>query len=313
MDKWQEISIKVKHEAVEAVAEMLREIGAPNGVAIDDPVLINTLRNSGTWELCDIPQQENTEVVTVTAYFPEDTRLQDRLQQVEQELEKIAQRIGDFQFGPTLFRTISEHDWANEWKQYFHTTKIGQRLVIKPTWEKYEKQKDELIIAIDPGMAFGTGTHHTTAMCMQTLEEIVRPESTVFDIGTGSGILAMAATLLGAKEVKAVDIDLTAVKVAKENIALNHLEDKIAVAQGDLLVGTDGQADIIIANIIADIIIMVMPDIPSKLKSQGLFLTSGIIAERKDDVLAAAKEHGLVLKECKERGGWVALVLGKEE
>lgn len=312
MDNWQEISVKVTHEAVEAVAEKLREIGAPNGVAIDDPVLINTLRTSGTWELCDIPEQENTEVVTVTAYFPEDSRLQERLQEVEKELQAIEERIGSFRFGPTLFRTISEQDWANEWKQYFHTTKIGERLVIKPTWETYAPKDNELVLALDPGMAFGTGTHHTTAMCMQILEEIVQPSSVVFDVGTGSGILAMAATLLGTQEVKAVDIDLTAVKVAKENIALNHLEDKIQVAQGDLLVGTEGKADIIIANIIADIIIMVMPDIPSKLKEGGLFLTSGIIAERKDDVLNAAKKQGLVLKSCKERGGWVALVLGKE-
>ena len=312
MDKWQEISVKVKHEAVEAVAEMLREIGAPNGVAIDDPVLINTLRQSGTWQLTDIPEQMDTQVVTVTAYFPEDTRLAQRLQQVEDELSAIKERMGEFQLGPTLFRTISEHDWANEWKQYFHTTKVGERLVIKPTWEDYKPKTDELVIALDPGMAFGTGSHHTTAMCMQTLEQIVKPQSTVFDIGTGSGILAIASSLLGAKEVKAVDIDLTAVKVAKENIALNKLADKIQVAQGDLLEGTQGQADIIIANIIADIIIMVLPDIPQKLKEDGVFLASGIIAHRKEDVLAEAQKQGLVLKSCRERGEWVALLFAKE-
>ena len=313
MDKWLEVSIKVNHEAVEAVAEMLREQGARNGVAIDDPVLINTLRNSGTWELCDIPEQTDTQVVTVTAYYPEDKELNTRLANIEKELAVIESRIGKFRFGATMFRKISEHDWANEWKQYFHVTRVGKSLVIKPTWEEYTSLPGDKVLHLDPGMAFGTGTHHTTNMCMQILEDIVKPDMTVFDVGCGSGILAMTAALLGAKEIKAVDIDGTAVKVAKENIALNKLSADIDIAQGDLLHGTKGRADVIVANIIADIIIMLLPDIPGKLNPQGKFLASGIIDDRLADVEAAAKEVGMQVVSVRHKGGWSAVLMGRTQ
>src|SRR5699024_1719355 len=153
----------------------MRAAGANNGVVIEDPVLINTLRNSGTWELCDIPEQENTEVVTITAYYPENEELQPRLTQIDEDLTNLETRIGKCRFGNTRFRTVSEQDWANEWKQYFHVTHIGRTLVIKPTWEKYTSKAGEHIIEIDPGMAFGTGTHHTTCMCMERLEKVLRP------------------------------------------------------------------------------------------------------------------------------------------
>lgn len=312
MLQWIEVSIKTTHETAELTAEIMRAAGANNGVVIDDPVLINTLRNSGTWELCDIPEQDNTEMVTVTAYYPEDAELQPRLAQIEAEMADLEARIGKCRFGNTRFRTVSEQDWANEWKQYFHVTHIGTTLVIKPTWEEYTAEAGEHIIEIDPGMAFGTGTHHTTCMCMERLEKVLRPGMEVFDVGTGSGILAIAAAKLGAKAVKAVDIDATAVRVAVENIAGNQLTEKISVQQGDLLHGTEGQADIIIANIIADIIIMLLPDIPGKLKAGGTFLASGIIEERQNDVAAAAAKVGLQVEAVDTKGGWVVMQMSKE-
>lgn len=312
MSQWIEVSIKTTHETAELTAEIMRAAGANNGVVIDDPVLINTLRNSGTWELCDIPEQDNTEMVTVTAYYPEDAELQPRLAQIEAEMADLEARIGKCRFGNTRFRTVSEQDWANEWKQYFHVTHIGTTLVIKPTWEEYTAEAGEHIIEIDPGMAFGTGTHHTTCMCMERLEKVLRPGMEVFDVGTGSGILAIAAAKLGAKAVKAVDIDATAVRVAVENIAGNQLTEKISVKQGDLLHGTEGQADIIIANIIADIIIMLLPDIPGKLKVGGTFLASGIIEERQNDVAAAVAKVGLQVEAVDTKGGWVVMQMSKE-
>ena len=168
------------------------------------------------------------------------------------------------------------------------------------------------MIEIDPGMAFGTGTHHTTNMMMERLEKVMHQDALVFDVGTGSGILAIAAALCGAKEVKAVDIDGVAVRVAQENVANNHLSDKIEVREGDLLHGTEGKADIIIANIIADIIIMLLPDIPGKLKDDGIFLASGIIEERREDVEAAAAEQGLKVDAVDRRGGWVVLQFSKK-
>ena len=161
-------------------------------------------------------------------------------------------------------------------------------------------------------MAFGTGTHATTSMCIQRLEELVTSDCDVFDVGTGSGILAMTAALLGARSVHAVDIDEKAVEVARENIAQNGLTDRIAVTRGNLLDGTDGQADLIIANIIADIIIMVLPEVVAKLRPQGRFLASGIIEERLGDVEKAAKEHGLTFLDVKRKAGWCAVTMGKE-
>ncbi len=305
-NSWLEVNVAVTHEAVEAVAEILTEAGS-KGVAIEDPQLINNLRASGTWELCDIPEQENTEIVTVSAYYADDEKLAARLENIERELAAVEERIGNYRFGNTRFRRVSEQDWANEWKQYFHVTHVGKHLVIKPSWEEYAPQEGERVIEIDPGMAFGTGTHHTTNMMMERLEKIMTPEATVFDVGTGSGILAIAAALCDAREVKAVDIDGVAVRVARENIQHNHLAEKIEVREGDLLHGTEGQADVIIANIIADIIIMLLPDIPGKLKDDGYFLASGIIEERMDDVEAAAVREGLRLDAVDHRGGWVVM------
>lgn len=308
--QWIEVNVQVTHEAVEVVADILTAAGT-SGVAIEDPQLINNLRNSGTWELCDIPEQENTEIVTVSAYYADDEKLQDRLKQIESELAAVEERIGSFRFGNIRFRSLSEKDWANEWKQYFHVTHVGESLVIKPSWEEYTPKEGEHVIKIDPGMAFGTGTHHTTNMCMARLEKVLPANAEVFDVGTGSGILAIAAVLLGAKSVKAVDIDAVAVRVARENIADNGLEDKIEVKEGDLLRGTEGQADVIIANIIADIIIMLLKDIPGKLKDDGIFLASGIISDRRADVEAAAAEVGMKVDHVDEKGGWVVMQMSK--
>ena len=309
--QWIEVNVAVTHEAVEAVADMLTSIGS-KGVAIEDPQLINDLRNSGTWELCDIPEQENTEVVTVSAYYADDEKLEKRLAEIDEQLALIEERIGKYRFGNTRFRKVSEQDWANEWKQYFHVTHVGKRLVIKPSWEEYAPKEGEHVIEIDPGMAFGTGTHYTTNMMMERLEKVITPDSTVFDVGTGSGILAIAAAMLGAKSVKAVDIDAVAVRVAKENVADNGLSEQIEVREGDLLHGTEGKADVIIANIIADIVIMLLQDIPQKLNDDGVLLASGIIEERMPDVEAAAQAQGLYVDAVDHRGGWVVMQMKKK-
>ena len=310
--QWIEVNVSVTHEAVEAVADMLTSIGS-KGVAIEDPQLINDLRNSGTWELCDIPEQENTEVVTVSAYYADDEKLEKRLAEIDEQLALIEERIGKYRFGNTRFRKVSEQDWANEWKQYFHVTHVGKSLVIKPSWEEDAPKEGEQVIEIDPGMAFGTGTHHTTNMMMERLEKVITPDSTVFDVGTGSGILAIAAAMLGAKSVKAVDIDGVAVRVAKENVADNGLSEQIEVREGDLLHGTEGKADVIIANIIADIVIMLLQDIPQKLNDNGVLLASGIIEERMPDVEAAAQAQGLYVDAVDHRGGWVVMQMKKKK
>ena len=284
MDTWQQVSISVTREAVEATANLFCEAGARNGVEIDDPLLLKELKEHTTWELCDLPMPEETEIVTVSAYYLEDEELSGRLSTIKEGLSEIEKRIGSFQIGQLRFRKVSEKDWANEWKQYFHTTKIGSQIVIKPDWESYTPTAEEKVIELDPGMAFGTGTHATTRMCIERLEELVTPNIDVYDVGTGSGILAMTAALMGARSIHAIDIDGKAVEVAKENIAKNHLSNRITVKKGNLLDDADEKADLIVANIIADIIITLLPDAFKKLRQGGLFLASGVIKERLCDV-----------------------------
>ena len=243
MDEWLEVSVKVNHAAVEATAEILREAGARNGVVINDPRLWEEVRSQCSWELCDpLPDNVDPEIVTVSAYYPEDEELAGRLQRIDQELALVETRIGKFRFGPVLFRKVSEKDWVNEWKQYFHVTRVGKHLVIRPSWEEYEERSDDVVLELDPGMAFGTGTHPTTCLCLEAMEDLIFPEATVFDVGCGSGILSMAAAKLGAAQIKAVDIDGVAVRTARQNVVKMGLSDRIEVRQGDLLHGTKGRA-----------------------------------------------------------------------
>ena len=312
MEQWLEVSVKAKHEAEEVTAEILREAGARNGVAIEDPVLYETVRKSLPFELCDpLPEETDLSVVTVTAYYPEDEDLQKRLQGIETELAAVEKRIGRFRIGPTLFRKVSETDWSDEWKQYFHVTRVGKHIVVKPSWESYEPEADDIVLELDPGMAFGTGTHPTTVLVLEALEKMVHPDTTVFDVGTGSGILAMTAAKLGAKSIKAVDIDGVAVRTAKDNIAKAGLADRIEVKQGDLLHGTEGKADVIVANILADIIILLLPDIPGKLKEGGRVFASGIIEDYQQAVTEAAEKAGLRVKEVTRIKDWVGLLMEK--
>ena len=310
--QWVEVSIQTTHAANEAVAEIFHSLGA-GGVVIEDPLLLNNLICSGAWELCAIPEQDNTEIVVVTAYFPDDHELKGRLTSLEAEMETMEERVGSCRFGCTCFRTVSDEEWENEWKQYFHVSRVTEQLVIKPSWESYDPAPGDKVIELDPGMAFGTGTHHTTCMCLRRLEKIITPGMKVYDVGTGSGILAIAAAKFGAQEVTAIDIDATAVKVATENIIHNGLEQTILVKHGDLLHAVSEPADLIIANIIADVIITFLPDVPHRLRTNGVFLASGIIAERMEDVAAAAKQQGLVVESVDSQGGWVVMQMRKEE
>ena len=267
--KWMEMSVMLGHEATEAAADIFHEAGA-GGVVIEDPLLINSYRSSGAWDYCDIPEALDTETVTVKAYLPVDDRLDASIAEIEQALRALSSRLESTPpCGPLRLREVKEDDWANAWKQYFHPTRIGNNLVIKPSWEEYKAMPDDLILEIDPGMAFGTGTHNTTVLCMEALEQLVQPGMKVFDIGTGSGILSLAAAKLGAASVRAVDLDPTAVRVASENVEQNGLESIISVRQGDLLVGTEGTADLIVANIIANVILLLLPDVPARLNKGG--------------------------------------------
>jgi len=308
--KWAEISIQTTHEAADMVANIFHDLGS-SGVVVEDPELVNSYLRSGRWDYSDIPEEVNTEIVTVKAYLPADEHLDAKLGFFEEKFQELVTYGIDNGSGIRECREVMEEDWASSWKEFFHPIKVGERIVIKPSWEEYTLLQDDLVIELDPGMAFGTGTHHTTAMCCRVLEEVIKPGHVVFDVGTGSGILSIAAAKLGATAVQAVDFDRVAVRVASENIEINKVQDVVHVAQSDLLAEVTGQADVIIANIIADIVIKLVVDIPGRLNDGGVFIASGIITERLSDVTAAMLEQNLVIDKVIEEGGWVAMVAHK--
>jgi len=308
--KWAEISIQTTHEAADMVANIFHDLGS-SGVVIEDPELVNSYLRSGRWDYSDIPEEANTEVVTVKAYLPADKDFDGKMATFEERVQELVSYGVDKGLGITKCREIQDEDWESSWKEFFHPVKVGERIVIKPSWEDYAAVGNDLVIELDPGMAFGTGTHHTTAMCCRALEQLVKPGHVVFDVGTGSGILAVAAAKLGASKVQAVDLDSIAVRVARENVGINKVENVVEVAQGDLLTGVTGQADIVIANIIATIVIQLLVDIPARLKDGGIFIASGIIIERLSEVVAAMAAQNLVVDQVIEEGGWVAVVARK--
>ena len=304
--EWTDIQITVPQQYAET-AEAIATMVSNGGIYIED---YRDLEQQA-WEIAHVDLIEQDlldqprDIVKVHMYLAPDENPAEILPLFKERLEASGVEYKLETSG------IEQEDWQNAWKKYYHAMDIGQRLAIVPGWETYDT--DRIVITMDPGMAFGTGTHHTTSMCMEYLEEIITPQAEVFDVGTGSGILSIAAAKLGAKSIVAVDIDANAVRIAKENIAGNGLSEVIAVKEGDLLHGTEGKADVIIANIIADIIIMLLPDVAQKLKADGKFLASGIIEEREDDIKQAAAASGLKVVSTRHKGGWVAMLMALED
>lgn len=305
--EWQEICVKTDPEAVEAVANVFYSLGS-GGVVIEDPSELQRMAQSGQWDAFELPEESLTMThPLVKGYLPFNEELPRKLEELTTELAEIMTRLGKEPCALTI-KLVQEEDWANSWKVYFKPLKIGARLVVRPTWEEYQAEPDDLVVVLDPGMAFGTGSHATTTMCAHFLEEHLRPGARVIDVGTGSGILAMSAVLLGADEVLALDYDAVAVKVATENIVLNDLQNKITIRQNDLLTGVELKADFIVANIIADIIIRLLPQVKERLLPDGLFVSSGIIGDRRDDVVGVAEGLGFILLEEQIQEDWVAQV-----
>lgn len=247
-------------------------------------------------------------VASVSVYLPLDAGVGDTLaflreRLAENGLEAVIETSG-----------VSESDWANAWRAYYKPIKIGEKIVVVPTWEKYEPSEDELIVSMDPGMAFGTGSHETTRLVIGLLEKYVKGGERVLDVGCGSGILAICASKLGAKLCRAYDIDPIAVDVARENIAENGTEN-VTCEVSDLLRQvdiSDGGYDIVCANIVADIIIRMTPDVAKYMACGARLLASGIIVERAGDVIECFEKHGFEIVEKVYDNGWCALVVGKK-
>lgn len=307
---WYEVKIKTNSEAVEAIIEVLNEMGS-SGTAVEDP---NDIFFQGAdeknWDYCDKSElQFEFDGALVKGYFEveDPTEIKTTLEEILVEVKACG-----LETAPAIVEVgeIFEADWANEWKKYFKPLRLGKHIVVKPSWETFELQPDDVQIEIDPGGAFGSGTHETTSMCMELIEKYMEnnAKELVYDIGCGSGILAVTAAKFGAKRVIAGDIDSAAIETSLENLKINHVQDKIIVKQGDLLSVAEGPADLVIANIIADVIIGMLEDVKQVLKPTTPFIASGIIDIKLDDVLEAMKKANLEIVEVVQKGSWAAVV-----
>jgi len=302
-----EVTVHATEEIAEGVANLFWEAGA-GGVVIEDPQVIRRHIEDDGWDAWEIPEEIlRQEDVAVKGYFPVDSRLVSTMADFKARLEEIAALFPDSQTKITETEVAAEN-WATSWKAYFKTEKIGSRLVIKPSWEAYQAAADEVVVELDPGMAFGTGSHATTAMCIRALEKTVFPGCRLLDVGTGSGVLAVSAAKLGAGQVLALDLDPVSIDAARDNVRQNGVEALVEVRQGDLLTGVSGQYDGIVANIIADVILRLLPQTATILKSGGFFIASGVIRDRLADVVAGLEANGYRLEEVTEEGEWAALI-----
>lgn len=308
---WTEITVITTPEAVEAVSGILYMTNV-SGVSIEDPTLIEeSNRATWLWDVLDkdVEDRYREEKGVLKAYYPSDTDIENVLLEIQEGMERAKEYVNVGNYSISC-KAVEEEDWENSWKKYYKPVKIGKNILIKPVWEDVP-QNGEVVIELDPGMAFGSGTHETTRMCLKLLEEYVKPSSDVLDIGTGSGILSIGAAKLGANNIKAVDIDSVAVKVAKENAKLNGVADKIDITCGNLAEKVSGKYDIVIANIIADAIIALSADAAKFLKDDGIYITSGIIEHRIDDVKNTLEKYGFNIIHVERDRDWAAIVCKK--
>ncbi|MDF2884127.1 MAG: ribosomal protein methyltransferase [Clostridiaceae bacterium] len=308
MDKnWLEVTIITSSEAIEAVSGILYNTPV-NGISIEDPQDIEfKKKHPGDWDYFDESLLKVKEGAVIKGYFKEDEEFEKHLSYIKSSIENLKEFGIDKGQGVVTVTKVNEEDWENNWKKYYKPAKVGDKIVVKPIWENYDTKDDEIVVELDPGMAFGTGTHETTRMCIKALEKYVNSDSIVFDIGTGSGILAITAAKLNAKKAIGVDLDPVAVKSASENVSYNGLNN-IEIIHGNLMDVVKGKANIVVANIIADVIIFLTDSIKDFILPGGRFIASGIINSRKQDVIDKFNCAGLKIEEVNEEGEWVCIV-----
>ena len=305
---WIEVRVITKSEALEPVSGIFYSLDC-KGVAIEDPEdILGREQGPLTWDFADINVLEHKgKFAVVKAYFAEEDNIEEILGYVNEKLVELKEMGIDLGEAKVEHEKMYEEDWANTWKQYYKPSKVGEKIVVKPIWEEYEQKEGELVVNLDPGMAFGTGTHETTRMCIQALEKYVKEESTVFDVGCGSGILAIAAAKLGAKLAVGVDLDPVAVESSIENVGYNNLNN-IEILHGNLVEVIDGKSDIVVANILAEIICILTDDVKRVMKDGGVFIKSGIIHDRVDMVCEKLEATGFEVIEKNRDGEWNCIV-----
>ena len=308
--EWIELTIHTTTAGADLVSEALMQEGATGTMVEDRADIPDPTKPNGIWEIIDPKLIEAMpEDVLVHAWFEPDASFADKLQALRLRMTELkssaAMDMGTLDIGTA---NVHDEDWSEVWKKFYKPFRAGNHLVVKPTWELYDAQPGDKVIEIDPGMAFGSGTHETTGMCMELLEDALHGGERVIDVGTGSGILAIGAALLGAKEVTAIDIDPMAVKVARENIEHNGLQDKVTALEGNLLDHLDVTCELCVANIIADVICMFAAPLNDHIVPGGLFICSGIIKEREQDVVDALTAADYTILDIRRKGEWVAML-----
>ncbi|QLL39748.1 50S ribosomal protein L11 methyltransferase [Lactiplantibacillus plantarum] len=307
--KWTEVTVSTSNEAVEAVANILMEAGA-SGVKIDDALDYQNLKPDRYGEIIDLATIPHvTSGAKISAYYPETVFVPEVIPTIKQRVSQLT----DFGLNPApnevSMTALSDEDWATAWKKYYHPVRVTRYLTIVPSWEQYQPvQSGELVLRLDPGQAFGTGTHPTTKLCLQALETVINGGEHLIDVGTGSGVLSIAAKAMGVGAVEAYDLDDVAVASAQTNLDLNPVAKDVHVTANDLLAGIDTQADIIVANILAEIIIPLVPQARQNLKRGGYFITSGIIDDKFQVVMTTIKEAGFQITQHTQMGDWHGIV-----
>lgn len=317
-DSWSKTTLYTTTQGIEIVSAFLIEQGV-GGVEIKDSQDFENFLNDTEihWDYVDEELMAlKSGETSITFYLPDNAQGKETFLAIQSGLRTLPYLCEGVDLGRLVLErdTVREEDWSTVWKQYYHPTPIGNKLLIVPSWEDEKTDSAGRIkLLLDPGMAFGTGTHSSTKLCLEFLQDTVKPDDFMLDIGCGSGILAVASLLLGAQKAVGVDIDELAAKIALENAALNGVEERLTTYVGDLTDKVSGRYDIICANIVADVIIRLCPDVPQFLKPGGSFITSGIIDTRKEDVLAAVRANGFKADVIKEDNGWVALKCSLEK
>ena len=284
---WTELVVETTNEAIDAVTNILMENEA-GGVQIDDDDLND---------------------VRIITYFPANVNVAEKVPELEMQIKGLSQFGIDPGKAAVKLSDVNDDSWRDVWKKYYHPVRITRYLTIVPSWEDYQPENaDEKVIRLDPGRAFGTGTHPTTRLALLALEKEIRGSESMIDVGTGSGVLSIAAKYLGAGEIDAYDIDDEAIKATKENVALNPVAKDINIGTNSLLDGISKKVDLIVANILAEIIVPLIPQAKECLNPDGKFITSGIINDKKDLIVNELTDHGFVIDEILNQKDWYSII-----
>ncbi len=306
---WIELIVHTTSAGSDPVSDLFTSLGAAGTMVEDRADIPDPSAPNGIWEIIDPALIDSMpEDVLVHAWLEPDESFPQTLERLRAGLDGL--RMSGAGYGTLRLDTqkIAGENWADSWKKFYKPFRAGKHIVIKPSWESFEAGPEDKIIEIDPGMAFGSGTHETTGMCMALLEENITGGETVIDVGTGSGILAIGAAMTGAGDILAIDIDPDACRVAKENVLHNGVADKVRVQEGNLLDHVEETCDICVANIIADVILFFARPLLSHIRPGGLFICSGIVAERGADVRTALLDAGYDILQEEHKGEWVAFL-----